>query len=137
MPVLSTTVFNRFGSYFAYSLGRTKIMLPVVTKQKRLGTHMAELMKVKQLRPRMGNIFIELEVVSIGEPREFASAKGQGKVCNVAGKDETGEVQVSLWNEQIDQVKEGNKIRIENGWVSEYKGQLQLSTGKFGTLHIL
>lgn len=98
---------------------------------------MAELMKVKQLRPRMGNVFIELEVVSVGEPREFASAKGQGKVCNVAGKDETGEVQVSLWNEQIDQVKEGNKIRIENGWVSEYKGQLQLSTGKFGTLHIL
>ena len=98
---------------------------------------MAELMKVKQLRPRMGNVFIELEVVSKGEPREFASAKGQGKVCNVAGKDETGEVQVSLWNEQIDQVNEGMKIRIENGWVSEYKGQLQLSTGKFGTMHVL
>ena len=98
---------------------------------------MAELMKVQQLRPRMGNVFIELEVVSKGEPRAFASAKGEGKVCNVAGKDETGEVQVSLWNEQIDQVNEGNKIRIENGWVSEYKGQLQLSTGKFGTLHVL
>ncbi len=98
---------------------------------------MAELMKVQQLRPRMGNVFIELEVVSKGEPRAFASAKGEGKVCNVAGKDETGEVQVSLWNEQIDQVNEGTKIRIENGWVSEYKGQLQLSTGKFGTLHVL
>ena len=98
---------------------------------------MVELMKVKQLRPRMGNVYIELEVVSVGEPREFASAKGSGKVCNVAGKDETGEIQVSLWNEQIEQVKEGQKIRIENGWVSEYKGQMQLSTGKFGTLHVL
>ena len=98
---------------------------------------MPELMKVSQLRPRMGNVFIELEVVSKGESREFASAKGQGKVCNVAGKDETGEVQVSLWNDQIDQVNEGNKIRIENGWVSEYKGQLQLSTGKFGNLVVM
>jgi replication factor A1 len=98
---------------------------------------MAELMKVKQLRPRMGNVFIELEIVSIGETREFASAKGQGKVCSAEGKDETGEVQLSLWNEQIDQVKEGQKVRIENGWVSEYKGQLQLSTGKFGTMHVL
>lgn len=99
--------------------------------------NMPELMKVSQLRPRMGNVFIELEVVSKGEAREFASAKGSGKVCNVAGKDETGEVQVSLWNEQIDQVNEGNKIRIENGWVSEYKGQLQLSTGKFGNLIVM
>jgi replication factor A1 len=98
---------------------------------------MVELMKVSQLRPRMGNVFIELEVVSKGEIREFASAKGSGKVCSAAGKDDTGEVQVSLWNEQIDQVNEGQKIRIENGWVSEYKGQLQLSTGKFGTLHVL
>lgn len=93
--------------------------------------------KVKDLRPRLGNVNIELEIVSISEPREFATARGQGKVASAAGKDDTGEVQLSLWNEQISQVKEGNKIRIENGWVSEYNGRVQLSTGKFGTLTVL
>ena len=94
--------------------------------------------KVKDLKPRMGNVNIELEIVSIAEPREFATARGQGKVASAAGKDDSGEeVQLSLWNEQIGQVKEGSKIRIENGWVSEYNGRMQLSTGKFGTLTVL
>ena len=58
-------------------------------------------------------------------------------MCNCAGKDDTGEVKITLWNEQISQVEEGNKIKIENGWVSEYKGEKQLSTGKKGSLIIL
>lgn len=95
-------------------------------------------MKVKELKPRMGNINIDLDVISVAEPREFATSKGAGKVANAAAKDEDGdEISVTLWNEQIEQVKEGNKIRIENGWVSEYQGNMQLSTGKFGKLTVL
>ena len=94
-------------------------------------------MQVKELQARQGKVDIELEIVSISEPREFANQNGSGKVANAAGKDATGEIQVTLWNEQIDKVKEGSKIKIENGFVSEYKGQKQLSTGKFGTLTVL
>jgi replication factor A1 len=95
-------------------------------------------MKVSELKPRSTVEDITLEVVSKAEPRQFASERGSGRVCNVAGKDEAGtEVQVTLWNEQCDQVKEGNKIKIEKGWCSEYNGKLQISTGKFGTLTVL
>lgn len=94
--------------------------------------------KVKDLKAQMANVDIELEIVSMAEPRAFSSFKGQGSVCNAAGKDSEGkEVSVTLWNEQIKQVKEGDKIRIEKGYVSEFKGNLQLSTGKYGTLKIL
>ncbi|KHO54302.1 MAG: replication factor A1 [archaeon GW2011_AR21] len=94
--------------------------------------------KVKDLKPGMGDVNIELEIASLGEPRAFTNFKGQGSVCNAAGKDSEGdEISVTLWNEQIKQVKEGDKIRIEKGYVSEYKGQKQLSTGKFGTLTVL
>lgn len=93
--------------------------------------------KVKDLKAQMANVDIELEIVSMAEPRAFQNFKGQGSVCNAAGKDETGEVSVTLWNEQTKQVKEGDKIRIEKGYVSEFKGNLQLSTGKFGTLKVL
>ena len=91
-------------------------------------------MKVSDLKPKTGVPEIELEVVSKGEPRSFVSERGSGKVCNCAGKDATGEVSISLWNEQIDQVNEGDKIQIKNGWCSEFRGQIQLSTGKMGEL---
>jgi len=95
-------------------------------------------MLVKDLRPRMAIEEIELEVVSKGEVREFANEKGSGKVCNCAAKDTDGtEVSMTLWNEQIDQVNEGDKVKIANGWTSEFRGDLQIGAGKKGTLEVL
>lgn len=95
-------------------------------------------MKVSELKPRTAVPEITLEVVSKGETREFANERGSGKVCSAAAKDEDGaEISISLWNEQIDQVKEGSMIKIENGWCSEFQGQKQVSTGKFGKMEIL
>jgi len=96
------------------------------------------LLKVSDLKPRAAVPEMTLEIVSKAEPRQFASERGSGKVCSAAGKDEDGtEVSVSLWNEQCEQVKEGNTIKIESGWCSEYQGQKQVSTGKFGKLTIV
>ena len=95
-------------------------------------------MKVSELKPRSPVPEITLEIVSKGETREFANDRGAGKVCSAAAKDEDGtEVTLSLWNEQIDQVKEGQKVKIENGWCSEFQGQKQVSTGKFGKMEFL
>ncbi len=91
-------------------------------------------MKAKDVKPRATVDEIVLEIVSKGEPRAFATERGSGRVCSAAGKDESGEISVSLWNEQIEQVDEGDKIKIENGWASEFKGQIQVSTGKTGKL---
>jgi len=93
--------------------------------------------KVKDLSPKLGQVDIVLDIVSMGEPRAFNSYKGQGTVANAAGKDETGEVSITLWNDQYKQVKNGDKIKIENGYVSEYNGKLQISTGKFGTITVV
>lgn len=94
-------------------------------------------MKVNELKPRNAVDVIELEIVSVGEVKEFANERGSGKVCNATGKDDTGEVKVTLWNEQTEMVKEGDKIKIEDGWAGEYQGQLQVSTGKRGKITVL
>lgn len=94
-------------------------------------------MKVNELKARAPVDSLELEVVSVGDVREFANQNGSGKVCNCAAKDSTGEVQLTLWNEQTALVEEGNKIKIEDGWTSEYQGQIQVSTGKKGKLTVL
>lgn len=94
-------------------------------------------MQVKDLKPRQGNVNIELDVIEVGEPREFQKFGNVGRVANATAKDETGQIKVSLWNEDVDKVKEGDRIRITNGWVSEFQGEMQLSAGRMGKLEVL
>jgi len=94
-------------------------------------------MKINELKPRMGNVDIEVEVISVGEPREFEKYGRTGRVATAKVKDDTGEVDLSLWNEQVDEVSPGDRIRISNGYVSEWQGNLQLTAGRFGTLTVI
>jgi len=91
-------------------------------------------MKVKDLTARAAIDFLEGELVTLSEPRKFANDRGSGTVANAALKDDTGEVKLTLWNEQATQFSEGDNVRLENGWCGEWKGELQVSTGKKGTL---
>jgi replication factor A1 len=93
-------------------------------------------MKIKELKPRMGNVEAEVEVVSVGEVREFEKYGKQGRVATAVVKDATGEIEMSLWNEQIDEVKPGCKVKITNGYISEWQSKSQLTTGKFGTMTV-
>lgn len=95
-------------------------------------------MKVKDLKPNTSFDEIIVEVVTKGEPRAFASAKGQGTVCNAAVKDEDGkEVSLTLWNDDYKKVNDGDRLKITNGWVTEYKGHIQISSGRNGTLEVI
>jgi replication factor A1 len=77
------------------------------------------------------------EVVDIAPPREFQKFGKPGKVANATIKDETGEIKLTLWNDEVDKIKKGQKIHIENGYVNEWQGEKQLTTGRFGKLEIL
>jgi len=92
---------------------------------------------IKDLEARQGNVELTADVVEVGEPREFTKFGRTGKVATAKLKDETGEVNLSLWNEQVDMVKPGSKVKITNGYVNEFQGEKQLTTGKFGKLEVL
>lgn len=94
-------------------------------------------MTISELQPGQGNVTIEGEITEVQQPRTFEKFGKSGRVANATLKDDTGEIKLSLWNEQIDLVKPGSKIRITNGYVSEWKGELQLTTGKFGKLEVV
>jgi replication factor A1 len=92
--------------------------------------------KVNELQARTGKVELTGTITKIDEARTFDKFGQAGRVANARIKDDTGEVTLTLWNEQIDQVKTGDVVTIHNGWVSEYRGELQLGTGKFGQLEI-
>lgn len=93
-------------------------------------------MAIKDLKPKQGNVTITADVIEKGDIREFQKFGKAGRVCNARIKDATGEISMTLWNDEIDQVNMGDTITIENGYVNEWQGELQISAGRFGKLTI-
>ena len=94
-------------------------------------------MQIKDLQPRQGKVEITATVAEKGEPRTVNSANFSGTVANAKLQDETGTIKFSLWNDQIAQVNVGDTVKVSNGYVSEYQGEMQLSTGKFGKMEVV
>ena len=58
----------------------------------------------------------------MNRPREINKIGRKLRVANAKIKDDSGSITLVLWNEQIDTVKAGGKIKIENGYVNEWQG---------------
>ena len=94
-------------------------------------------MEIKDLQIRQGNVEVIATIKSIEEPREFEKFGKPGRVANATLEDISGSIKLTLWNEQIDKVKVGDKVHITNGYVNEWQGEPQLTTGKFGQLEVV
>lgn len=94
-------------------------------------------MKISELQINQGKVDVEAEVKSVEEPKSFNKFGRELKLANAIISDDSGEVKLTLWNDDVEKVKAGNKIKITNGYVSEFKGEKQLTSGKFGKLEII
>lgn len=94
-------------------------------------------MQIKDLQPKQGKVNIEVEVKEIGEVREFQKFGKVGRVANATVADKSGSIKLTLWNDDIDKVKVGDKLKVTNGFVSEFQGEKQLSAGRFGKLEVI
>jgi replication factor A1 len=93
-------------------------------------------MKLSELKAKQSGVNVEFDVVEKGPVREFNKFGRAGKVCNAVIKDDSGSVKLSLWNDDCDRVNVGNHIKMIDGYVGEYQGELQLTTGRAGKLEI-
>lgn len=94
-------------------------------------------MLLSEIAPRQGKIDVEVEIVSMEEPKEFEKFGKKGRVANALIKDSSGEMKMTLWNDEIDMVKPGDKIKISNGYCNEFQGEKQLTAGRFGKLEVI
>ena len=95
-------------------------------------------MKIKDLQNGMKRVSIEAKVTEKSDPREVTS-RFQNQTLKVADAiiaDETGQIKLTLWNEQIDQVNVDGVIKVENGYVTSFRGEIQLNVGKYGKLTV-
>ena len=94
-------------------------------------------MQIKDLKPKQGNVDVVVDVIDVGIPREFEKFGKAGRVSTAITKDETGDIKLTLWNEEIEKIKAGDKIHIINGYVNEWQGEMQLTAGRLGKLEVV
>jgi replication factor A1 len=95
-------------------------------------------MKIDELKSGMRRIEVSGTIADISEERNVTTQRGESaRVVTATLKDESGEIKLSLWNDQIDKVKVGNNIKIENGYVTEFRQEPQLNVGRYGTMTVV
>jgi len=95
-------------------------------------------LKIGELKAHQKEVNLtKVEVIEISPIKEFAKFGKPGRVCNAIIKDDSGQVSLTLWNEEIDEIKVGNFLDISNAFVKEWQGYLQLNTGRTGKFEIV
>ncbi len=89
---------------------------------------------ISKLAPGMTNVNLTAEVVCVEGVRKVRTRYGKKRVCNATLKDDTGEISLTLWGEQIDLIREGDTVNIAGGYVTEWKGEFQVNIPKKGII---
>jgi replication factor A1 len=92
--------------------------------------------KVGELTPQSRAVNVTAKVVSKSEVRDIPMGRDGSahKVCDALVGDETGSIYLTLWDDNIEKVNEEDTIRIENGYVTLFKGNMRLNIGKYGKM---
>ena len=73
----------------------------------------------------------------MSRPRKVMTRYGDALVANAIVTDEAGEVILNLWRSQINLVKPGCIIRIENAFARQFKNRIELNVGSRGRIIVL
>jgi len=91
-------------------------------------------MKINEIKREMSGITVEGKIVDLSEPRRVRTRYGLRSVADATLQDETGSIKLSLWEEKIDSVNIGDKVKISGAYVTEFRNELQLSIPRSGKL---
>ncbi len=91
-------------------------------------------MKIKELKPNQTASLEKVEVVEVSEIKEFNKYGNAGKLRTLKIKDASGEADLALWNDDVDNFAKGDKLKLTDCWVKEWNGNTQISSGKKGKI---
>lgn len=94
--------------------------------------------KVSELTPDSRAVNVVAKVVSKSEIRNIAAGRDGAahRVSDALVGDETGCVYLTLWDDNIEKVNDGDTINVKNGYINLFRGNMRLNIGRYGTLAI-
>lgn len=95
-----------------------------------------ETKKIEDLQPLEKNITVMFEVIEKGEVRDiYKRHSGEThQVCDFKVADDTAQIILTLWQDDIDATKVGQIYRLENGFVNLFNNRLRITKGRSGEL---
>lgn len=91
-------------------------------------------MTVEELTPEADEVEIKGEIAELPTPRAVTTKYGQKKITTVVFEDETGSIDLTLWEEEIDAIEEGATVHITGAYVREWADDIQLNIGRDGDI---
>jgi replication factor A1 len=89
---------------------------------------------VEDLSPEDDDIEITGKIAELPQPRAVSTQYGQKRITTVVFEDETGRIDLTLWEEEIDAVSEGAQVQIEGAYVREWGDDIQLNISREGSI---
>jgi replication factor A1 len=93
-------------------------------------------MKISDIIPNQGKVDIEGSISEISEVKEFSKFGKTGRVATAIVIDDSGKIALTLWDEQVELVKKGDKVKIINAYCKEWQGEKQLNLGRYGNIDV-
>ena len=95
---------------------------------------MSELSKIKDLKPGLDNVTVQVRVLETREPKVVQTRRGPRTISEAIVGDETARIKLTLWGEKAGSLEEGQAVKIEVAWTTAYRGQVQLNVGSRGNI---
>jgi len=90
---------------------------------------------IRGLRKDVRGASLRVRVLSKNEVRTVKTKDGEAhRVVDAQVGDSTGQILLSVWDEKIELIREGDLIDITNGYVTRFKGRYRLNLGRYGGL---
>jgi len=89
--------------------------------------------RIGDLKEGDKKVNVTAKVVTVNAERTVSSGD---RVTEATLSDDTGTIQLSLWNDHIDLVQEDSIVSVEKGYVTSFRDQPVLNVGKWGTLKV-
>ncbi len=93
-------------------------------------------MNVRELRPGMSHVNITLRVLNTAESKQVVTSAGvDHEIFELEVGDKSGSIKLVLWDEKIiPDLKKDDTVKIENGFVTSFKGVWRINVGRYGTI---
>jgi len=93
-------------------------------------------LNVRDLKPGMSHVNLTVKVQSASESKQVVTSAGvDHEISELEVGDKSGSIKLVLWDEKIiPDLKKGDTVKIENGFVTSFKGAWRINVGRYGTI---
>ena len=93
-------------------------------------------MNVRDLKPGMSHVNMTVKVLSTSESKQVVTSAGiDHEILELEVGDKSGSIKLVMWDEKIIlDLEEGDTVKIENGFVTSFKGVWRINVGRYGNV---